>query len=64
MYDCLTVDRKEWRLGESLCGWVVHEFDTLLDVAFEASLACVEKLLLIVVELRKDVGSLLGPGRL
>lgn len=51
-------------MGESLCGWVVHKLDTLLDVPFEASLAGLEKLLLIVIELRKDIGSLLGSGRL
>ncbi len=38
-------------MGESLCGRVVHKFDTLFNVALETRLAGLEKLLLVVIEL-------------
>lgn len=46
--------------GESLCGWVMHEVDALLDIALQTLLAGFEKLLLVGVQLRQDVGSFLG----
>lgn len=50
--------------GESLWWWVVNEIDALLNVALEASLASLEKLFLIVVNLGKDVVGFLCAGGL
>ena len=46
-------------MGESLWRWIVHEFDTLLNAAFQPSLASFEKLLLLIVCVRQDVCRLL-----
>ena len=37
----------------------MHKFDTLLDAAFQLFLASLEKLLLLVIYVRKDVDGLL-----
>ncbi len=57
-------NRHECLLGESLCGRVVHKFNPLLNAAFETRLAGLEKLLLVIIQLRKDVGGLFCSGRL
>lgn len=41
-----------------LLWWVVGKLDTLLDVALETSVACLEKLLLVVVDLSDRVDGL------
>lgn len=50
--------------GESLWWWAMDEIDPLLDVALQASLASLEKFLLIVVNLGKDVVGFLCSGGL
>lgn len=46
-------------MGESLWRWVVHEFNTLFDAAFQSSFASLEKLFLLIVYVWEDVGGLL-----
>ena len=46
-------------MGESLWRWVVHEFDALLDAAFQSGFASLEKLLLLIIYFWEDVGGLL-----
>lgn len=50
---------KSLELGESLWRWVVHKFDTLLDAAFQPSFARLEKLLLRIIHVWKDIDGLL-----
>ena len=50
--------------GSSLLRWVVNEFDSFFDAAFQADLARLEKFLLIRVDVAEDVIGLLGTGRL
>lgn len=50
---------KSLHLGKSLWRWVVHEFDTLLDAAFQAGFARLEKLLFLIIHVWKDVDGLL-----
>lgn len=45
-------------MGESLWRWAVHEFDPLLDAAFQPSLASLEKLLLLIIYVREDIRGL------
>ena len=51
-------------MGLSLLWWIVNEIDSLLDAAPEAGLTGLKKLLLILVDVAKDVESLLGTTRL
>jgi len=46
--------------GHSLWRWVLDELDTLADVTLEASIACLEQLLLVRVGLADNVLGLLG----
>lgn len=43
-----------------LWGWIVDEFNALLNVALQTILAGLKELLLIRADVAKDVGSLLG----
>lgn len=45
-------------MGESLWRRAVHEFDPLLDAAFQPSLASLEKLLLRIIYVREDIRGL------
>ena len=51
-------------MGESLCWWTMRELDTLLDTAFQAGSANLEKLLLLITHVREDIDSLLRPREL
>lgn len=51
-------------MGESLWRLVVHEIDTLLNAAFQSGFACLEKLLLLLIDFGEYVGGLLCPRRL
>lgn len=46
-------------MGESLWRWIVHEFNTLLDAAFQPGLASLEKLLLLIIYVWEDICGLL-----
>lgn len=46
-------------MGESLWRWVLHEFDALLDAAFQPGFASLQKLLLLIVHVWEDIGGLL-----
>lgn len=51
-------------MGESLWRRIMHEFDTLLDTAFQPGLASFEKLLLLIICVRQDIDRLLRSRRL
>lgn len=53
-------ETNEYLPGESLCGWIVHEVDALLDITLQAFLTGFEELFLVGVQLREDIGRFLG----
>ena len=45
-------------MGESLWRWIVHEFDTLLNAAFQPGFASLEKLLFLIIHVWENIGGL------